>query len=141
MNKKYNFVLTLMICVLSVIMCVLVTYNKNIYVPYQRYSVGSESASTNGVDIWSEKDNEIYLISHDSTLYGIRVLNSNINDTIITSDSVYKIVDKIIIKRGSYYDDLENTINSKWYSNLDRMVYQVCIPGTDDMVATVAVKL
>lgn len=141
MNKKYNFVLTLMICILSVIMCALVTYNKNIYVPYQRYSVGSESASTNGVDIWSEKDNEIYLISHDSTLYGIRVLNSNINDTIITSDSVYKIVDKIIIKRGSYYDDLENTINSKWYSNLDRMVYQVCIPGTDDMVATVAVKL
>ena len=141
MNKKYNFVLTLMICVLSVIMCILVTYNKNIYVPYQRYSVGSESASTNGVDIWSEKYNEIYLISHDSTLYGIRVLNSNINDTIITSDSVYKIVDKIIIKSGSYYDDLENTINSKWYSNLDRMVYQVCIPGTDDMVATVAVKL
>lgn len=141
MNKKYNFVLTLMICVLSVIMCVLVTYNKNIYVPYQRYSIGSESASTNGVDIWSERDNEIYLISHDSTLYGIRVLNSNINDTIITSDSIYKIVDKIIIKRGSYYDDLENTINSKWYSNLDRMVYQVCIPGTDDMVATVAVKL
>lgn len=141
MNKKYNFVLTLMICILSVIMCMLVTYNKNIYVPYQRYSVGSESASTNGVDIWSEKDNEIYLISHDSTLYGIRVLNSNINDTIITSDSVYKIVDKIIIKRDSYYDDLENTINSKWYSNLDRMVYQVCIPGTDDMVATVAVKL
>ena len=141
MNKKYNFVLTLMICILSVIMCVLVTYNKNIYVPYQRYSVGSESASTNGVDIWSEKDNEIYLISHDSTLYGIRVLNSNINDTIITSDYVYKIVDKIIIKRGSYYDDLEDTINSKWYSNLDRMVYQVCIPGTDDMVATVAVKL
>lgn len=141
MNKKYNFVLTLMICILSVVMCVLVTYNKNIYVPYQRYSVGSESASTNGVDIWSEKDNEIYLISHDSTLYGIRVLNSNINDTIITSDSVYKIVDKIIIKRGSYYDDLENTINSKWYSNLDRMVYQVCIPGTDNMVATVAVKL
>ena len=141
MNKKYNFVLTLMICILSIIMCVLVTYNKNIYVPYQRYSVGSESASTNGVDIWSEKDNEIYLISHDSTLYGVRVLNSNINDTIITSDSVYKIVDKIIIKRGSYYDDLENTINLKWYSNLDRMVYQVCIPGTDDMVATVAVKL
>lgn len=141
MNKKYNFVLTLMICILSIVMCILVTYNKNIYVPYQRYSVGSESASTNGVDIWSEKDNEIYLISHDSTLYGIRVLNSNINDTIITSDSVYKIVDKIIIKRGSYYDDLENTINSKWYSNLDRMVYQVCIPGTDDMVATVAVKL
>ena len=141
MNKKYNFVLTLMICILSIVMCVLVTYNKNIYVPYQRYSVGSESASTNGVDIWSEKDNEIYLISHDSTLYGIRVLNSNINDTIITSDSVYKIVDKIIIKRGSYYDDLENTINSKWYSNLDRIVYQVCIPGTDDMVATVAVKL
>lgn len=141
MNKKYNFVLTLMICILSVVMCTLVTYNKNIYVPYQRYSVGSESASTNGVDIWSEKDNEIYLISHDSTLYGIRVLNSNINDTIITNDSVYKIVDKIIIKRGSYYDDLENTINSKWYSNLDRMVYQVCIPGTDDMVATVAVKL
>ena len=141
MNKKYNFVLTLMICILSIIMCALVTYNKNIYVPYQRYSVGSESASTNGVDIWSEKDNEIYLISHDSTLYGVRVLNSNINDTIITSDSVYKIVDKIIIKRGSYYDDLENTINSKWYSNLDRMVYQVCIPGTDDMVATVAVKL
>ena len=141
MNKKYNFVLTLMICILSIVMCVLVTYNKNIYVPYQRYSVGSESASTNGVDIWNEKDNEIYLISHDSTLYGVRVLNSNINDTIITSDSVYKIVDKIIIKRGSYYDDLENTINSKWYSNLDRMVYQVCIPGTDDMVATVAVKL
>lgn len=141
MNKKYNFVLTLMICILSVVMCVLVTYNKNIYVPYQRYSVGAEAASTNGVDIWNEKDNEIYLISHDSTLYGIRVLNSNINDTIITSDSVYKIVDKIIIKRGSYYDDLENTINSKWYSNLDRMVYQVCIPGTDDMVATVAVKL
>ena len=141
MNKKYNFVLTLMICILSIIMCVLVTYNKNIYIPYQRYSIGSESASTNGVDIWSEKDNEIYLISHDSTLYGIRVLNSNINDTIITSDSVYKIVDKIIIKRGSYYDDLENTINSKWYSNLDRMVYQVCIPGTDDMVATVAAKL
>lgn len=141
MNKKYNFVLTLMICILSIIMCALVTYNKNIYVPYQRYSIGSESASTNGVDIWSEKDNEIYLISHDSTLYGIRVLNSNINDTIITSDSVYKIVDKIIIKRGSYYDDLESTINSKWYSNLDRMVYQVCIPGTDDMVATVAVKL
>ncbi len=141
MNKKYNFVLTLMICVLSIVMYALITYNKNIYVPYQRYSVGSESASTNGVDIWSEKDNEIYLISHDSTLYGIRVLNSNINDTIITSDSVYKIVDKIIIKRGSYYDDLENTINSKWYSNLDRMVYQVCIPGTDDMVATVAVKL
>lgn len=141
MNKKYSFILTLMICILSIIMCVLVTYNKNIYVPYQRYSIGSESASTNGVDIWSEKDNEIYLISHDSTLYGIRVLNSNINDTIITSDSVYKIVDKIIIKRGSYYDDLENTINSKWYSNLDRMVYQVCIPGTDDMVATVAVKL
>ena len=141
MNRKYNFVLTLMICILSVVMCTLVTYNKNIYVPYQRYSIGSESASTNGVDIWSEKDNEIYLISHDSTLYGVRVLNSNINDTIITSDSVYKIVDKIIIKRGSYYDDLENTINSKWYSNLDRMVYQVCIPGTDDMVATVAVKL
>ena len=141
MNKKYNFVLTLMICILSIVMCVLVTYNKNIYVPYQRYSIASESASTNGVDIWNEKDNEIYLISHDSTLYGIRVLNSNINDTIITSDSVYKIVDKIIIKRGSYYDDLENTINSKWYSNLDRMVYQVCIPGTDDMVATVAVKL
>lgn len=141
MNKKYNFVLTLMICILSIVMCILVTYNKNIYVPYQRYSIGSESASTNGVDIWSEKDNEIYLISHDSTLYGIRVLNSNINDTIITSDSAYKIVDKIIIKRGSYYDDLENTINSKWYSNLDRMVYQVCIPGTDDMVATVAVKL
>ena len=141
MNKKYNFVLTLMICILSVVMCILVTYNKNIYVPYQRYSVGSESASTNGVDIWNEKDNEIYLISHDSTLYGVRVLNSDINDTIITSNSVYKIVDKIIIKRGSYYDDLENTINSKWYSNLDRMVYQVCIPGTDDMVATVAVKL
>lgn len=141
MNKKYNFVLILIICILSIAMYILVTYNKNIYVPYQRYSVGSESASTNGVDIWSEKDNEIYLISHDSTLYGIRVLNSNINDTIITSDSVYKIVDKIIIKRGSYYDDLENTINSKWYSNLDRMVYQVCIPGTDDMVATVAVKL
>ena len=141
MNKKYNFVLTLMICILSVVMCALVTYNTNIYIPYQRYSIGSESASTNGVDIWNEKDNEIYLISHDSTLYGIRVLNSNINDTIITSDSVYKIVDKIIIKRGSYYDDLENTINSKWYSNLDRMVYQVCIPGTDDMVATVAVKL
>ena len=141
MNKKYNFVLTLMIYILSIVMCVLVTYNKNIYVPYQRYSIGSESASTNGVDIWSEKDNEIYLISHDSTLYGIRVLNSNINDTIITGDSVYKIVDKIIIKRGSYYDDLENTINSKWYSNLDRMVYQVCIPGTDDMVATVAIKL
>lgn len=141
MNKKYNFVLTLMICILSIVMCILVTYNKNIYVPYQRYNVGAEVASTNGVDIWNEKDNEIYLISHDSTLYGIRVLNSNINDTIITSDSVYKIVDKIIIKRGSYYDDLENTINSKWYSNLGRMVYQVCIPGTDDMVATVAVKL